>query len=127
MTCGNSPLDRNDGEPFHLVVHAKKPSATGNNSGGKGASGETSGINQQRYNTRQQTRLHEEHSEENTDNEENADNEENQVATDTDTRETEDGKECYFKHVRLNPDGLEKKPRPAHSKVSTVCDGPLQR
>uniref|UniRef100_A0A914XLB9 Uncharacterized protein n=1 Tax=Plectus sambesii TaxID=2011161 RepID=A0A914XLB9_9BILA len=49
-----------------------------------------------------------------------------QLATDMETNAGEDGKECYFKHERLNPDGLEKNERPDHSKVSTKCKGKLR-
>ncbi len=59
----------------------------------------------------------------------NGANSENKLAVDTDMKSqtTETSKECYFKHERVNPDGLEKKERPPQSKVSMGCCGTLQR
>uniref|UniRef100_A0A914WYM7 Uncharacterized protein n=1 Tax=Plectus sambesii TaxID=2011161 RepID=A0A914WYM7_9BILA len=59
-------------------------------------------------------------------NEEDKENAGSQVATDTKTKATEDVNECYFKHERLNPDGLEKNERPDRSKVSTECERELR-
>uniref|UniRef100_A0A914W9J9 Uncharacterized protein n=1 Tax=Plectus sambesii TaxID=2011161 RepID=A0A914W9J9_9BILA len=49
-----------------------------------------------------------------------------QVATDARNQASENEKECYFKHQRLNPDGLETKERPAQSKVTSGCTGVLR-
>uniref|UniRef100_A0A914UXF5 Uncharacterized protein n=1 Tax=Plectus sambesii TaxID=2011161 RepID=A0A914UXF5_9BILA len=58
--------------------------------------------------------------------EEDEESAESQVTTDTKTQVARDGKECYFKHERLNPDGLEKNERPKVSKVSNKCDNKLR-
>jgi hypothetical protein len=47
--------------------------------------------------------------------------------TEAESHTTETSKECYFKHERVNPNGLEKNERPPQSKVSSGCCPSLQR
>uniref|UniRef100_A0A914X280 Uncharacterized protein n=1 Tax=Plectus sambesii TaxID=2011161 RepID=A0A914X280_9BILA len=114
--------DKNNGYAFDKVVHPsapyqlptlrKDPPVTRSCST-RGAKGST---NEELCNIAQEQRC----------NEEDKEIAGGQVATDTKTKTRDDANECYFKHERLNPDGLEKNKRPDHSKVSTECDDELR-
>uniref|UniRef100_A0A914XRL7 Uncharacterized protein n=1 Tax=Plectus sambesii TaxID=2011161 RepID=A0A914XRL7_9BILA len=114
--------DKNNGYAFDKVVHPSAPyqlptlrkdppvTRSFRTRGSKGS------TNEEQCNIAQEQRC----------NEEDKGNVGGQVATDTKTKTRDDANECYFKHERLNPDGLEKNERPDHSKVSTECDNELR-